>query len=117
MRHLYLHSRHLRHSYAYIYGSAVSVYDQSQFITKALFESIGGYDENYTKYEYNILINELYKRRQFVVINKKLKTSARLNKKVGVWNVQYHFWAIYVKRWFGASADELYAYYKKHLKM
>ena len=89
--------------------------DQSQFVTKTLFDSIGGYDENYTIYEDNILINELYKRNQFVVINKKLKTSARLYKKLGIWKVQYHFCAIYVKRWFGASAEDLYAYYKKHL--
>ena len=90
--------------------------DQSQFITRKLFDHIGGYDENYIIYEDNILINELYKRKQFSVINKKIKTSARLYKKVGVWKLQYHFWAIYVKRWFGASADELLAYYKKHIK-
>lgn len=89
--------------------------DQSQFITKTLFEDIGGYDENYIIYEDNILINELYKRNIFVVINKKIKTSARLYKKIGVWKLQYHFWTIYVKRWFGASAEELYAYYKKHI--
>ncbi|WP_422107249.1 TIGR04283 family arsenosugar biosynthesis glycosyltransferase [Winogradskyella sp.] len=89
--------------------------DQSQFITKALFEEIGGYDENYIIYEDNILINELYKRREFVVINKKIRTSARLYKKVGIWKLQYHFWAIYVKRWFGATADEMLAYYKKNI--
>ncbi|TCK67433.1 rSAM/selenodomain-associated transferase 2 [Winogradskyella wandonensis] len=89
--------------------------DQSQFITKALFDDIGGYDESYIIYEDNILINELYKRKEFVVINKKIKTSARLYKRHGVWKLQYHFWAIYVKRWFGASADELFAYYKKHI--
>ncbi|MBT8245951.1 MAG: glycosyltransferase family 2 protein [Winogradskyella sp.] len=89
--------------------------DQSQFITKTLFEDIGGFDESYTIYEDNILINELYKRKEFVVINKKNKTSARLYKRHGIWTVQYHFWTIYVKRWFGASADELYAYYKKYL--
>ena len=32
--------------------------DQSQFITKKLFEKIGGYDEEYMIYEDNILINE-----------------------------------------------------------
>ena len=89
--------------------------DQSQFITRALFDEIGGYDENYIIYEDNILINELYKRNEFVVINEKLKTSARMYDKHGVWKVQYHFWTIYVKRWFGASADEMLAYYKKYL--
>ena len=89
--------------------------DQSQFITKTLFNDIGGFDENYIIYEDNILINELYSRNQFVVINKKIQTSARLYKKHGIWKLQYHFWAIYVKKWFGASADELFSYYKKHI--
>ena len=90
--------------------------DQSQFITKALFEEIGGFDERYVIYEDNILINELYERKEFVVINKKIRTSARLYKKVGIWKLQYHFWAIYMKRWFGASAEEMLEYYKKHIR-
>lgn len=89
--------------------------DQSQFITKDLFNEIGGFNENYIIYEDNILINELYKRNEFVVINKKIKSSARLYERHGVWKLQYHFWAIYLKKWFGASAQELYAYYKKHI--
>lgn len=89
--------------------------DQSQFITKSLFDDIGGFNESYIIYEDNILINELYARKQFVVINKKLRTSARQYRKHGIWKLQYHFWAIYVKKWFGASASELYAYYKKHI--
>jgi len=89
--------------------------DQSQFISKALFDEIGGYDESYIIYEDNILINELYARKEFVVINEKITTSARLYKKHGVWKLQYHFWTIYVKKWFGASADELFAYYKKYV--
>lgn len=90
--------------------------DQSQFITKELFDAIGGYDEDYIIYEDNILINALYKRNEFVVINKKIKTSARLYKKVGVWKLQYHFWVIYVKRWFGADADTLLSYYETNIK-
>ncbi|WP_296311236.1 TIGR04283 family arsenosugar biosynthesis glycosyltransferase [Winogradskyella sp. UBA3174] len=89
--------------------------DQSQFITQELFDTIGGYDEDYIIYEDNILINELYVRNEFVVIQDKIKTSARLYKKHGVWKLQYYFWMIYVKRWFGASADELFTYYKKQI--
>ncbi len=89
--------------------------DQSLFITRKLFDEIGGYDENYKIYEDNILINELYKRNQFVVINKIITTSSRLYKKNGVWKLQFHFWTIYLKKWFGASAEELYNYYKKHI--
>jgi len=90
--------------------------DQSQFITRALFNDIGGFDETYVIYEDNILINALYERKQFVVINKKLRSSARLYEERGIWNLQYHFWTIYVKRWFGADANEIYRYYCKHIR-
>lgn len=89
--------------------------DQSQFITKDLFNDIGGFDESYIIYEDNILINELFARKEFVVINKEIRTSARLYERHGVWKLQYHFWTIYVKKWFGASADDLLSYYKKHI--
>ncbi len=89
--------------------------DQSQFITKTLFNDIGGYNEEFMIYEDNILINELYKREQFVVIQNWIITSARLYNQKGIWTLQYHFWAIYVKCWLGASADDIYDYYKKHI--
>lgn len=89
--------------------------DQSQFITKDLFDDIGGFDESYIIYEDNILINELYSRKQFKVINKKLRTSARRYEKHGIWKLQYHFWAIYVKKWLGASAEDLHNYYKQYI--
>ena len=89
--------------------------DQSQFITKILFEDIGGFDENFIIYEDNILINELYNRKQFTVINKKLMTSARRYEKHGIRKLQYHYWTIHVKKWFGASAEDLFTYYKKHI--
>jgi rSAM/selenodomain-associated transferase 2 len=89
--------------------------DQSQFISKSLFEDIGGFDESYIIYEDNDLINKLYARNTFVVINKKLTTSARRYDDNGIWRLQYHFWTIYVKKWFGASPDALYQYYKKNI--
>jgi len=89
--------------------------DQSQFVTKELFNEIDGFDENYIIYEDNILINELFKRKQFVVIQEWIITSARLYERKGIWTLQYHFWTIYVKRWFGASADDIYLYYKKYI--
>jgi rSAM/selenodomain-associated transferase 2 len=89
--------------------------DQSQFITKELFDDIGGFNESYTIYEDNILINQLYARKQFTVIQQEIITSARLYERHGVWKLQYHFWTIYVKKWFGASANDLLAYYKKHI--
>lgn len=89
--------------------------DQSLFITKALFDEIGGFDQEYIIYEDQILTNQLYKRKQFVVIQHWIVTSARLYEKKGVWRVQYHFLMIYLKKWLGGSADEIYTYYKKHI--
>ncbi|WP_100610091.1 TIGR04283 family arsenosugar biosynthesis glycosyltransferase [Confluentibacter lentus] len=89
--------------------------DQSLFITKELFNDLGGYNETYIICEDYILINKLYERTPFTVINKKLKTSARLYEKHGVFKLQYHFWVIHVKKWFGANAETLYKYYKKHI--
>ena len=90
--------------------------DQSQFITKQLFDELNGFNETYTIYEDNDFINKLYAKKEFVVINKKIKTSARLYERIGIWTLQYHFWTIYVKKWFGASPDELYQYYLKNIK-
>lgn len=89
--------------------------DQSQFITKKLFEELGGFDESFIIYEDNDLINKLYAIDEFVVINKRLTTSARRYRQNGTWKLQYHFWAIYVKKWFGASAEELHEYYKRKI--
>lgn len=89
--------------------------DQSQFITKELFENIGGYDERFIVYEDNDLINKLYDIKQFVVIQEWISTSARRYNINGIWTLQYHFWMIYIKKWFGASSDELLNYYNKYI--
>lgn len=90
--------------------------DQSQFITRELFNDLGRFNEQFTVYEDNDLINKLYAKNEFTVIQKWITTSARRYQTNGIWKLQYHFWTIYVKKWFGASADELYAYYLKHIK-
>jgi len=89
--------------------------DQSQFITKELFEELGNFDESFTVYEDNDLINKLYARDQFVVIQEWITTSSRRYEDNGIWKLQFHFWTIYVKKWFGASAQELHRYYVKNI--
>lgn len=89
--------------------------DQSQFITTDLFKELDMFDENFTIYEDNDLINKLYVRNQFVVIQECITTSARRYQDNGVWKLQYHFLTIYLKKWLGASADELYSYYRKNI--
>ncbi len=87
--------------------------DQSQFITKQLFEEINGYDEAYIVYEDNDLVDRLFAIDQFVIIPKYVITSARKYREVGVWTLQYHFLNIHMRRWMGASSEDLYRYYKE----
>ena len=89
--------------------------DQSLFIDKALFEELDGFNEKYMIYEDNELIQRLYDNNGFTVINRRIKTSARCYRKNGIWRLQYHFWAIYFKKRTGASAEELYSYYKRNI--
>jgi rSAM/selenodomain-associated transferase 2 len=89
--------------------------DQSQFITKELFDTLEGFDERFLIYEDNDLINKLYTEKQFIVIQKWITTSARRYETIGVWKLQYHFWTIHIKKWLGASAEELHNYYLKHI--
>jgi rSAM/selenodomain-associated transferase 2 len=90
--------------------------DQSQFITKALFDELNGFDERFIIYEDNDLINKLYAKDQFVVIQEEwLITSSRKYQKYGIWKLQYYFWVIYIKKWFGASPEELHKYYLKNI--
>lgn len=90
--------------------------DQSLFVTKKLFDEIGGFDENYVIYEDNEIIKRLYQTSEFVVIQKDLITSARRYRKNGVWTLQYHFTVIHLKRKLGYSVESLLAYYRKKVK-
>ncbi|WP_109434173.1 MULTISPECIES: TIGR04283 family arsenosugar biosynthesis glycosyltransferase [Aquimarina] len=87
--------------------------DQSQFITALLFQQIKGYDESFIVYEDNDLVDRLFAIDQFVIIPKYVVTSARRYREVGVWRLQYHFLNIHMRRWMGASSEDLYRYYKE----
>ena len=89
--------------------------DQSQFISKSLFNDIGGFNEDFTIYEDNDLISKLYARNTFVVIQEWLITSARCYRTHGVWKLQYFYWRIHLKKWMGADANELNRYYRKYV--
>ncbi len=89
--------------------------DQSQFITTTLFKQINGYDESYIVYEDNEFVDRLYAIQQFIVIPKHVVTSARRYKEIGVWRLQYYFLNIHIRRWLGASSEDLHQYYKKKI--
>ena len=89
--------------------------DQSLFITKDFFDSLGGFNDEYIIYEDNDFINRIYKEHRFAVIQQQLKTSARLYEKNGVCRLQYHFCIIHIKNWLGASPENLLNYYRKRI--
>ncbi|MEP1486961.1 MAG: TIGR04283 family arsenosugar biosynthesis glycosyltransferase [Algibacter sp.] len=91
--------------------------DQSQFITKTLFNDIGHFDENFIIYEDNDLISKLFARNQFVVIQKWLTTSARCYNTNGICKLQFHYWTIHIKKWLGASPKKLNTYYLKYVNV
>jgi len=90
--------------------------DQSLFVTKSLFKTIGGFDENFTIYEDNDFIEKLYNQNKFIVIQEWLSTSARKYTKHGIWTLQFHFLTIHLKKMLGATPEHLYQYYLNHIK-
>lgn len=90
--------------------------DQSLFISKTLFDEVGGFDEAYFIYEDNIMVAELYKRNKFTVIQQWLTTSPRLYEQFGVLKLQWIYIVVYFKKWRGAEAEEIYSYFKRKVK-
>ncbi|GAK76840.1 glycosyl transferase [Nonlabens ulvanivorans] len=87
--------------------------DQSQYITKELYEKIGGYNTEIPIYEDYDLIHRLYDHGAYYVIPKWLKTSARRYEEIGVYKLQWFYITIYWKKRNGATIDEIYEYYLK----
>lgn len=89
--------------------------DQSLFVTKSLFEKIGGYNEDFLIYEDHEILKPIYKHTSFDVIPQWISTSARRFEEKGISKLQLLFWGIYFKKWSGASSEELYRFYEKHI--
>ncbi len=89
--------------------------DQSLFISKLLFDEIGGFDENYLIYEDTEFISRLYRQGSFRILPQKVVTSARRYRQNGAIKLQYHFGMIHLKRLLGAGPKELHDYYQRHI--
>lgn len=90
--------------------------DQSLFITKQQFESLGGFDERYIIFEDIELIQRIYRQFPFIVIDDYVTTSERKFMKNGTWYLYYHFFMIHVKSWLGATPEDLFRYYSKNIQ-
>ena len=89
--------------------------DQSLFITKKLFEELGGFNEAYRIYEDNEFIGRIYRQASFTVLTQEVVTSARKYEENGKWALQYHFTVVHLKKFLGAPPEKLYAYYHKNI--
>ena len=90
--------------------------DQSLFISRSLFNSLGNFNEAYRIYEDNEFIGRIYRKANFRVLPQKVITSARKYHENGTVRLQFHFAMVHLKKFMGASPESLYAYYRKHIK-
>lgn len=90
--------------------------DQSLFISKQQFETLGGFDERYIIFEDIEFIQRIYRLFPFIVIDDYVTTSERKFMKNGTWYLYYHFFMIHVKSWLGATPDNLFRYYSKNIQ-
>ena len=89
--------------------------DQSLFISRERFESLGGFNEDYKVYEDLEFIGRLYQTGRFHILPDYVITSARKYDQVGKYRLQYHFAVIHLKNYLGSPPDALYAYYRRHI--
>lgn len=89
--------------------------DQSLYVLKYVFKELNGYNENYIIYEDCEFINRIYNTVPFKVIPETITTSSRRYNINGTWKLQYHFTIIHLKKWLGASPDNLSSYYFKNI--
>lgn len=90
--------------------------DQSLFIKKEVFDTLGGFNEDYIIYEDIEFINRVYKSYNFKIIKDYIITSERRFKENGIWKLHFNFLMIHIKYWLGASPKTLFNYYSRKIK-
>lgn len=96
--------------------NAVRFGDQSLFVRKSVFDSIGGFREDLLIMEDQEIIHRIRKKGRFAVIAGYVTTSARKYKVNGIYRMQGIFFYIYFAYVFGASQQALVSIYKKFIR-
>jgi rSAM/selenodomain-associated transferase 2 len=89
--------------------------DQSLFITKELFQSIGGFNETMQVMEDIDIITRLEKQTAFHILDNFVITSARKYHKNGFLNLQMIFGTIHLMYALGADQESLVRYYTENI--
>jgi rSAM/selenodomain-associated transferase 2 len=90
--------------------------DQSIFITRELFETVGGYDGEYRFLEDYDLVRRIKKHTKFKVIQKDIITSARKYRENGVFRLQWLVTKLYIMRVLGWDANTIADIYYRKIK-
>lgn len=89
--------------------------DRSLFLTKSLFEEIGGYPDLSLLEDY-VLFKLALQKGKFASLNEEVVTSDRKYKKYGVIRLQLVYGYIHLLWWFGVTEEKLHELIKKILK-
>jgi len=90
--------------------------DQSLFITRELFDTIGGYNENMLLMEDYDIVSRIEQITPVHILPATVTTSARKFLRNGTLELQLHFAMLHLKRALGTSQEELAEYYRQHIK-
>ncbi len=97
--------------------NAVRFGDQSLFVRKSVFETIGGFKEDLIIMEDQEIIHRIRKQGRFAVIAGYVTTSARKYRVNGIYRMQGIFFYIYFAYVFGASQQRLVSIYKRLIRL
>jgi len=89
--------------------------DQSLYVSKEIFQYIGGFDERLLIMEDNDIVRRLKKVSTFKIIPKQVVTSARKYKKYGLYRLQLSYVLVTLLYYCFVPQDKLIAVYKKLL--
>ena len=96
--------------------NAIRFGDQSLFVTRALFEKIGGFQEDYMLMEDQEIVNRIARHTKFRVLPDYITTSARKYRVNGAFRMQCIFFYIYFAYRFGTSQQILKNIHQKLIR-
>ncbi len=89
--------------------------DQSLFITRTLFNQIGGFNEEWVVMEDIEIMSRIKLATNYIKLPQKVITSTRKYDKLGAVKLQTIFSIMHIKKIVGVAPEGLYAYYKNKI--
>ncbi|NRB46874.1 MAG: glycosyltransferase [Saprospiraceae bacterium] len=87
--------------------------DQSLFVRRDVFETLGGFKESLDIMEDYDLVRRLKREGGFIIAKKSVVTSARRYREVGVFRLQFLYYLIFILFRMGISQEYLYQLYHR----